>query len=158
MSRTKEEQKVYNRQYYLKNKTNILDRTSNYYKNNRKEMLLYQKNYQIVYKAKKRLSDPMFKLSENLRNLLHISFKRKGFCKKSKTYQLLGADFDTVHTHLVLTAIKNYGFWLETELYHVDHIIPCSSAKTEEELIKLQHYTNLQYLTPEDNLKKSDNF
>lgn len=43
-----------------------------------------------------------------------------------------------------------------TLIWHIDHIIPCSSAKSKEELVKLQHYTNLQYLTKEDNLKKSN--
>jgi hypothetical protein len=44
----------------------------------------------------------------------------------------------------------NHGEW------HIDHIIPISSGKTEDEVLKLCHYTNLQPLWKEDNLKKSD--
>lgn len=40
--------------------------------------------------------------------------------------------------------------------WHIDHIIPLSSAKTEEEIYKLCHYSNLQPLWAEDNMKKGD--
>jgi hypothetical protein len=39
---------------------------------------------------------------------------------------------------------------------HIDHIIPISTAKTEQDVIKLNHYTNLQWLIDKDNLKKSN--
>jgi len=81
---------------------------------------------------------------------------RRGYTKRSRTAQLLGADFNTVINHLIKTAIDTYGYYTDIKDYHIDHIMPCSSATTEEELIKLQHYTNLQLLTPEDNFKKSD--
>lgn len=47
---------------------------------------------------------------------------------------------------------ENHGFYG----WHIDHIVPLSSAKTEEEVYKLCHYTNLQPLWAEDNLKKGD--
>jgi len=43
----------------------------------------------------------------------------------------------------------NYGKW------HVDHIIPLYTAKTEQEVYKLYHYTNLQPLWAEENLRKN---
>ena len=43
---------------------------------------------------------------------------------------------------------ENYGEW------HIDHIIPLSSAQTEEELYKLCHFTNLQPMWALDNIKK----
>ena len=46
--------------------------------------------------------------------------------------------------------------WIELSLLHIDHIIPISSAKTKEDVIKLNHYSNLQYLFAEDNLEKGD--
>lgn len=37
---------------------------------------------------------------------------------------------------------------------HIDHKIPLSSGKTEEELMKLNHYTNFQFLHKEHNMQK----
>ena len=42
----------------------------------------------------------------------------------------------------------NHGEW------HIDHIIPLSSAKDEYEFFKLCHYTNLQPLWANENYKK----
>ena len=105
---------------------------------------------------RRRKTDPIYKLTHNLRTLLNMSLRKVGFRKESRTYQLLGANYETVHQHLADTAVRNYGFYDPNEPYHIDHIVPCASATTPEELIKLQHYSNLQYLTPEDNLKKSN--
>jgi len=43
-----------------------------------------------------------------------------------------------------------YGFWG----WHIDHIYPLGKARDEEHLLQLLHYTNLQPLWREDNLKK----
>ena len=65
-------------------------------------------------------------------------------------------DFATVHAYLIETAKKNYGGkYFPNRKYHIDHVIPNASAITEDDLIKLQHYTNLQYLYAKDNLQKS---
>jgi hypothetical protein len=47
-------------------------------------------------------------------------------------------------------SFENHGKW------HLDHIVPISSAKTEEEVIALNHHTNFQPLWAFDNLSKGN--
>ena len=57
----------------------------------------------------------------------------------------------------ILLPARNIIFSLKPEgNIHLDHICPCAQAQNEEELIKLQHYSNFQWLPAEDNLKKYD--
>ena len=79
--------------------------------------------------------------------------KLNKFAKKTKTFDLIGCDPISLKDFLEKKFIEgmcwgNYGEW------HIDHIIPLSSAKTEEEIYKLCHYSNLQPLWAIDNLKK----
>jgi len=46
--------------------------------------------------------------------------------------------------------------WDNIGEWHIDHIIPLSSAETEQEIIKLCHYTNLQPLWAFDNISKGN--
>jgi len=66
----------------------------------------------------------------------------------------LGCSFDVLKNHLEQKFYgpitwDNYG-----TLWCIDHIIPLAIAKNQEEIEKLNHYTNLQPLLIEDNLKK----
>jgi hypothetical protein len=49
----------------------------------------------------------------------------------------------------------NWDNWSQSG-WHIDHIIPLASAKSEDELYKLSHYTNLQPLWWFENIAKSD--
>lgn len=47
----------------------------------------------------------------------------------------------------------NYGtYWV------IDHIIPISSGKNEEEIFKLNHFSNLRPLSKAENLIKGNNY
>ena len=46
--------------------------------------------------------------------------------------------------------------WDNRNKWHIDHVIPLSSANTEEEVLNLCHYTNLQPLWVKENLEKSN--
>jgi Arc/MetJ family transcription regulator len=107
-----------------------------------------------AYQKKRRQYDPLFRLSRNVRSALRKSFKSKGWTKTSSTAAMLGCSFPELEAHLIATAVKNYGMWLDTDRFHIDHVIPLATAKTPEDIKALNHYSNLQWLTPKDNLAK----
>jgi hypothetical protein len=103
-------------------------------------------------KKQKLKTDPLFKLTCNIRTLVRISFKN-GFTKKSRTEKILGCSYEELKKHFE----DRFESWMTWENYgkyngdlnfgwDIDHIKPVSLAKNEEELIKLNHYTNLQPL------------
>ena len=109
------------------------------------------------YFSRRRKEDYIFKLKEQVRNLINISIKSKGHRKNTKTMNLVGCDLDYLIDYLLKTYKDNYGYdWDKKEPVHIDHIIPMATATTKEEVINLCHYTNLQLLKASDNLKKSD--
>jgi hypothetical protein len=84
------------------------------------------------------------------------SFNRNGISKTSKTCEILGCSFEELKNHLE-SQFEPWMTWdnkgnpkdgiLEAnKSWDIDHIIPISTAKTEEDIIRLNHYTNLQPL------------
>lgn len=115
-----------------------------------------RKEYQLQYYYEVIKLDPLKMFARRIRISIRTAFVRRGKSKKARTSKYLGCSFKELYTHLVLSAINNYGLYLDALDYHIDHIIPMATAKTEEDVIKLNHYNNLQLLYPSDNLTKSD--
>ena len=91
----------------------------------------------------------MFKLDRVIRVLIRDSFKRalKGVYKKGKkTEQVLGCTMEEFIQHLQSQFIKGMSFENHGIVWEIDHIEKLSSSKTEEDIIKLNHYTNLRPL------------
>lgn len=145
----KENKKLYLKEYYKKNKEKILKYSKKYFKDNQIEK---QKKNNERYN-KRRSVDPVFKLSGNIRRGIIGALKKKGFSKRCRTYEILGCSYQELKLHLE-TKFELWMNWDNYGLYNgdvnfgwdIDHIIPLSSAKTEEEIIGLNHYTNLRPL------------
>jgi hypothetical protein len=80
--------------------------------------------------------------------------KYKNVTKKNKTSEIVGCSLETLKLHIENQFTDGMSWELMGKHIHIDHIIPLSSAKTEQEILKLCHYTNLQPLWAKDNLKK----
>ena len=147
------------KKYRQNNKEKILERQAEYYQKNKGKIKQYNAEYRKKnrkkinkYCKKRRQTDPLYKLSENIRSNISQAFSRKGFSKKSKTANILGCSFEDFAAFLEQRS--------ELKLHdtvQLDHVIPLAWAKNEQEILLLNHYSNFQLLTPEDNLLKSDN-
>jgi len=121
---------------------------------------VYRKNYidNQIKKHKERFeTDELYKFKTVIRKVVGKSFNRMGYTKKSKSMDILGADWNVVKEHIE-NKFQEGMTWENRGLYgwHIDHIIPLSEAKNEEDVIRLSHYTNLQPLWAKDNMSKSD--
>jgi hypothetical protein len=110
-----------------------------------------RREYKNNYSTQRLKTDILFKLKRNIRIRINKFLKNK----KDNSSDIVGCSYLCLKEHLQQNfkdnmSWDNYGEW------HIDHIIPLSSAKTEEEIYVLCHYTNLQPLWAEDNLKKSN--
>jgi hypothetical protein len=122
-----------------------------YSRNNRKE---YFNNYQ----KNKRKTDSLYNLSWVVRCSITQSFKRAcegRYIKSKRSEDILGCTLDFFMNYISLQFKDGMSFERMSEI-HLDHIIPISSAKTEEDIIRLNHYTNFQPLWAKDNFKKSN--
>lgn len=140
--------------YCIENRDKILDTAKDYYKKNKEKVKAYQKDYRKSnkdkvlemnrsYVSRKYKSDPLFRVSASLRCLVLQSFKKQGYTKKSRTHEILGCSFEELVVHL---EDNLYNFKISDNDLDLDHIIPLSTAKSEEDVLKLNHYTNLQLL------------
>lgn len=105
---------------------------------------------------KKRMkNDPLYRLKNGISRLILQSISKKGYLKKSKTNEILGIDYNGFMKHIESQFLDGMT-WDNRGEWHLDHIIPVSLGETEEEIIRLNHYTNLQPLWGKDNLHKSN--
>jgi hypothetical protein len=143
--------KEYQKKHYELNKEKYIEKAKNWCKNN-KEKCLNSINQRV---KKRKKDDVLFKLKHKLRTDMYISLKRQKRSKKIE--QIIGLSLENYKKHIE-SQFEDWMSWDNWGLYtwHIDHIIPISSAKNEEEIYKLWYYTNLRPLSAIENIKKSN--
>lgn len=110
----------------------------------------YHKTYRPKYYKYKRETDILFKLKDLCRRRLNEYLKQNNYSKKHRTFVIIGCTPKELREHIE-KQFKNNMCWENIE---IDHIIPLSSATTENEIYKLSHYSNLQPLLILENRSK----
>ena len=126
-----------------------------------------RKNYKIknkdiireknkIYHKNRLINDPFYRAKMDARNTIRKALSERGYTKKSKTQEILGCSYIEFKNHIELQFQQNMS-WENRNEWHIDHIIPLDFAKTEEEILKLNHYRNLRPLFASENISKSNN-
>ena len=140
--------KAYNNVSYKANIERIQKRHSEYKKINKDKV----KAQNAAYQRRKIAEDPIFKMKAILRNLVYDALRRKGYTKNNRTIDIVGMRGEELYQHLLSGFFDVYGrLPTQDDQLDIDHIVPLITAKTEEEVLKLNHYTNLRFLLKHDN-------
>lgn len=155
------------REYTKNNESAVKARCKKYRSMRVEYMKSYLKEYREIYKPRrnakekeKLANDPLYALKKRLRNNLLVYVKKAGRKKQCSTSELLGCSFEEFKAYFE----SKFSEGMTWELFcnggsiHIDHIIPVDAFNllNADELKKCFHYTNLQPLWKEDNLKKSN--
>ena len=125
------------------------------------ESIKKNKDRRMVWERNKIKNDNLYKLTRMARAVIRCAFRNKGKKKSSKSQKILGCTFKQFKLHIE----KQFESWMNwdnhgvytgryNETWQIDHIIPMETAKTVEDIIRLNHYTNLRPLCSKKNSEK----
>jgi hypothetical protein len=123
------EYKEKSKEYRKKHGKRLREREALYRKEHREQ--LNKRN------RERRKTDFIFRLKNIVRNRIRRALERKSYSKTTKTETILGCSI--VELQQYIGPAPGNGFEL-------DHICPLAQARDEVELLKLCHYSNLQWL------------
>jgi len=168
-----------NKEWRKNNHHSIIERNKDWKKNNPDKYKKIQRKYVMKnkdkileyrreYEKKRKSEDPVFKLRCYLARTISDVIRENNFKKKSKTCEILGCSFKGFKKYLE----SQFEDWMNWDNYgnpkdgilepnkswDIDHIIPISLAETEDDIIRLNHYSNLRPLCSyyNRNIKRND--
>lgn len=157
-AREKDSMSKRSKAYYSKNKESIKQRTKQYAIDNadsvgQRKREYFQKNKEKFsrYTKERAKIDPVYRTKISARKMIIKALN--GQSKSKKTEEILGCSYVKLKEHIE-SLFEPWMNWDNKGLYNgsfnygwdIDHIVPLCSAKSPEEVLSLNHYTNLRPL------------
>lgn len=138
---------------YYENHEEEKEKSRMWKKKNTEKVSEYNKEYKKTYEKNRIKVDNLYRVRRSVRNLIKCSLYQKKYTKNSRTYEILGCSYQEFREHIE----SQFEGWMNWDNYGVhngeknhcweyDHIVPLSSAECEEDIIRLNHYSNIQPL------------
>lgn len=108
-----------------------------------------------VRQHQRRRTDPVVAMQARLSRLHRHALSMVGAIKASPTFEALGYTVEEFVAHIERQFLREMG-WHNMSRWQLDHIVPVSNAKTEQDVIALNQLSNLRPLwSPANNAKRS---
>lgn len=109
--------------------------------------------------ARMRAECPIWRMTRNVRNRIYMAFKTSTYSKNSKTAKMIGCSFEELSSKLE-SQFTDGMTWdnMKKGGWVIDHRIPLCAARSQDEIEKLNHYSNLQPMWDEDNTIKGGKY
>jgi hypothetical protein len=146
------------KKYYLLHRDSIIERVKQYsidnsesIKQKNKERFQLNKEKWNQYGKDRAKIDPVYRMKVQMRKLLIKALN--GQSKSKTTEQIIGCTYTELKDHIE-SQFEAWMTWDNKGLYNgdfnygwdIDHIIPLATAKSPEDILYLNHYTNLRPL------------
>ena len=147
------------------NREKVLERKRAHYQANKEKICEWQRaHYQankekvneryLAYQKKRYAEDPAYAMVSRLRRRLNNALK--GQAKPASTMELVGCSSEKLCAWLEMHFAEGMT-WDNRDKWHIDHIKPIASFEDPADP-DCWHWSNLQPLWAEDNLRKGDSF
>lgn len=158
-----EKARLKSRLYYQNNRERLIANVREYSNNNaeaikQKHREYYQKNKSnwTKYNQERAAIDPVYKAKTHIRKVILKALR--GELKSKRTQEIIGCSYVEFVQHIE-RQFEPWMNWDNKGLYNgqinygwdIDHIIPLSVAKSVDEIIKLNHHSNLRPLCSYNN-------
>ena len=109
------------------------------------------------YERNKRHSDPVYRFRTSVRYLIWRYARKKGYKGSKQVWEMVGCDFDSFLAYIQGQfeegmTLENYGHGVGC--WNIDHIVPIRTATTDEDIERLNHYTNLRPMWASENYQR----
>jgi hypothetical protein len=124
------------------------------YKAYREKWQVENPGYGSRRSRERRQSDPIYAFNCRVRCLIRGAIVRSGFVKSKQTEEILGCSIEQFRRQIERQFLPGMG-WHNVSEWHIDHIIPVSTARTMEEAESLNTAGNLRPYWAGPNRSKS---
>ena len=154
------------KQYFQDNKEILAKKKKEYRQLNKEKIAIRAKKYKISHKEQIAKQEKLYKASEHSkekekhRRQTDDLFRLKLNTRRAVQRYLNDGKSKTTR-EIIDIDYKEFKDYLQVEYkngMHLDHIIPLSWSINDEEVYTLNHYSNFQIITAEENLTKSDSY